>query len=873
MAEGRGQDAPDRQASSAARLQTLLNAALASHQTGDLATARARYSELLAVAPSHPDALHLLGICLHQSGDSDGALTLIERAIVASGGSAYFLSSRGSVEQQCGRFAEAVESYGRSLARQPGQAAVHSNRGVALKKLGRFTEALSDFDRAIALAPDLAEAHSNRASVLQALGEAEAALQSADHAIAADAALAEAHNNRAIALLSLGRPEAALTSTDTAIGLRGDFADAYSTRAAALIGLGRLEEAFASCARAVELDPGLADAFARAGHALSGLDRLTEARSCFDRAIELQPGLVDALTGRAAVSLIENDPAAALADYDRALAAGAIQPADHAHRGLALKLLGRLDEAAESLDRAIDLDPEDADALSYRAFVQLERKAYDAAVADASAALTLRPDFADALTNRGAALQALGQADAALADLDRAIVLEAGHAEAHYRRGMTLLGLQRFAEALPAFERAVALNPGNAEALSNMSVALTELDRPEEALVALERAIEIDPTSAEAVCNLGAVLQDLGRFDEALQSYDRALALKPDHAPSWYNKGVALHQALRLPEALVHYDQATSLKPGYGEAFWNKSLALLTLGDFEAGWPLYEWRFRKATGRTVHRDYGCPRWDGTAPLDGRTILLHGEQGFGDAIQFVRYAALVAARGGRVVLEVARPLRGLLSRAAGVSEVIEAGGALPHIDFHCPLMSLPLAFGTMLASIPSAPTYLSADADRMAVWADRLGARRGKRIGLAWSGNAGHVNDRNRSLPLSALLKHLPDGPDYVALQKELRPGDAELLAADGRVRFAGDDLSDFDDTAALTRLMDAVISVDTSVVHLAGALGVPTLVLLPFCPDWRWLTERSDSPWYPSLKLSRQASAGDWAVPLADIGRMIEALG
>ena len=300
------------------------------------------------------------------------------------------------------------------------------------------------------------------------------------------------------------------------------------------------------------------------------------------------------------------------------------------------------------------------------------------------------------------------------------------------------------------------------------------------------------------------------------------------------------------------------MRPGDARPHWNKALALLLAGDYAPGWALYEYRWKNDETKHHRRDFAHPLWLGDTPLAGKTILLHAEQGLGDTIQFCRYAKHVAELGARVILQVQPSLLPLLGSVEGVAQLVGEGKALPEFDLHCPLLSLPHALRASVDCIPSHVSYLTADAVRVGQWQQRLGPRQRPRVGLAWSGAAGHDNDRNRSIALAELLRHLPAGVDYISLQKDLRPADAAVIAGSA-LRHFGDDLRDFADTAALCELMDVVISVDTSVAHLAGALGRPTWVLLPHAPDWRWLLGTDRSPWYPTARLYRQGADGAWA--------------
>lgn len=415
-----------------------------------------------------------------------------------------------------------------------------------------------------------------------------------------------------------------------------------------------------------------------------------------------------------------------------------------------------------------------------------------------------------------------------------------------------------YARALDCADRAIALNRQFAEAYNNRGNALGRLGRHEEALQAFQSALALLPDDAEVLVNIANALRDLGRRDEALDMLDRALARDAAIPQAHVNRGNLLQDLGRHREALQSYDRALALDPGSVDAHWNRGLCSLLLGEFEAGWRDYEWRWRRGAVETQARVLAAPLWLGDAPLAGRTILLHGEQGLGDCIQFIRYAPQVVARGARVVVEVFAPLADLFRPVEGVAEVVVRGVALPPVDLQCPLMSLPLALGAFAPQGGAA--YLAAPPERLAAWTARLGPASGLRVGLVCSGSPTHRADRERSIPLATMLAALPEGPEYHLLQKEVAPGDRAALEG---VRVWGDQIADFRDTAALVELMDLTISVDTSVVHLAGALGRPARVLIPFDPDWRWGLSGETTAWYPSMQIRRQTTRGDWSQPLA----------
>jgi hypothetical protein len=347
---------------------------------------------------------------------------------------------------------------------------------------------------------------------------------------------------------------------------------------------------------------------------------------------------------------------------------------------------------------------------------------------------------------------------------------------------------------------------------------------------------------------------------EAVSSLERAIDLQPADAFAHYNRALVMQDLSRWDEAMASYDRAIASNPEFPDAQFNRALALLFHGDFARGWPGFESRWDSAERLSIGkpRNFQQPLWLGEQSIAGRRLLIYSEQGLGDTLQFCRYAALAAARGASVFLEVQPPLLELLASLEGVSQLIARGSALPPFDYQCPLMSLPLAFNTTLDTIPAPRQYLRSDAAKVAQWRTRLGERSRPRIGLVWSGNAQNAIDPRRSIRLADWVAHLPPAFHYFCLQKDVRDSDQSVLDSSQVIVSYDDDLLDFANTAALCECMDVVISVDTSLAHLSGALGRRTWLLLPRTPDWRWMRDREDSPWYPSMKLYRQKTAGDW---------------
>jgi tetratricopeptide (TPR) repeat protein len=525
---------------------------------------------------------------------------------------------------------------------------------------------------------------------------------------------------------------------------------------------------------------------------------------------------------------------------------------------LALHQQGRLDEAEKLYNRVLKADRNQFDALHLLGMLNHQRGKPGEAYRLLSAALKVHPRAPEALSNFAMILVALKRETEALASVDKALAIAPGHPDALNNRGNVLMTMKRPAEAVAAFDAVLKAQPRHPVALVNRGNALAAAGQPENAIADYDEALKLAPGNPLALYNRGNALRDLGRDGEAIDSYERALAAAPNHAGALRNRGLALAALNRHREAVGSFDRAIAIKPDDADAHFDAAMSLLTLGDYARGFAEYEWRWKRA-GMHAKPRFRTPSWLGATPLGSKTIMLHAEQGLGDTIQFSRYATALARGGTKVLLEVQPELKELLSQVEGVAGVHARGESLPPFDVHCPLMSLPLALKTTPQTIPSEISYLRADAARVAKWKPELDALASPRVAIVWSGRATHINDRNRSLTLAALepLLALPN-VRVVSLQREPREADAARLASEPRILQLGDRLTDFADTAAVLALCDLLISVDTSVLHLAGALGRPAWGLIPFQPDWRWGLAGNRTPWYPGLELFRQPEPGDW---------------
>lgn len=474
-------------------------------------------------------------------------------------------------------------------------------------------------------------------------------------------------------------------------------------------------------------------------------------------------------------------------------------------------------------------------------------------------ALLIDPDHADAHYELGNLLAHHGHFQAAADCYQHVLRLQPAHAEAHNNLGVMLAEQQQTAAAVPWYLKAIAIRPDYAEAYYNLGNAWKEQECLDEAAVRYRQTLELRPGFAGAHLNLGIVLARLGQLADAVTQYHEAMRLSPDGAEAHNNLGLALSHLGRHDEALGQYGRALQLRPLFADAHYNRALSWLTLGNFAQGWPEFEWRWRLA--ELPPRTFAQPRWDGS-PLTGRTILLYSEQGLGDTLQVIRYARLVQDLGGRVLVECQPALIPLLSGIAGIDRLIARGEPLPAFDVHYPLLSLGGLFAQSLGTIPADVPYLRADAERIERWRQELSSLSGFKIGIAWQGSPGYRWDRLRSFPLTcfAPLARLP-GLRLVSLQKGpgieqlTQPRDFDLIDLGAKLDNDG---GAFVDTAAALFSLDLVVTPDTALAHLAGALGRPVWVALALAPEWRWFLEREDSPWYPSMRLFRQSSLGDW---------------
>jgi Flp pilus assembly protein TadD len=531
---------------------------------------------------------------------------------------------------------------------------------------------------------------------------------------------------------------------------------------------------------------------------------------------------------------------------------------------------GRLRDAEKIYARVLKVAPNNFDALNLLGTVRAQQGHIGEAHRLFSAAVKANPLAPQGWSNLGQALHALKRNGEALECLDKARALAPDDVNILYQHANTLLSLDRPGDALAQFQAVLARAPQHVEARINCGLAQAALGSPEQALAEFDAALALAPGHPGASYNRGVALIKLGRYEEAVAANDVVIAVEAGHVNAWLNRGKALAQLNRYDEAIASYGEVLAIKKDHADAHFNQALALLTLGKYQRGFADYEWRWRR-TGMAPQKSRGKPLWLGEYPLARKTVLLHAEQGLGDTIQFARYVPMLAAAGAKVVLEVQPELKPLMARLDGGATVIARGEAPSQqnlaFDVHCPFGSLPLALKTEPAAVPAQIPYLSADGAHLAKWSAQIGALPQPRIAIAWSGNASHDNDRNRSIAFERLVPLFgKGGASFISVQRDLRSEDAAALVAESRVTHVGAELEDFSDTAAVLALCDLVIAVDTAAVHLAGAMGRPVWVLVPFAPDWRWTLQGETTPWYPTARLFRQTALEDWDGVIARVG-------
>ncbi|KXW56971.1 tetratricopeptide repeat protein [Ferrovum sp. PN-J185] len=609
------------------------------------------------------------------------------------------------------------------------------------------------------------------------------------------------------------------------LSINPNNAAAYNNLGVAYYAQKQFYNALNSYDKAITIKSNYFEAYDNRGNTLKDLKRLDEALASYDKAIELKPNYVEAIF----------------------------------HRANTLKLLNRLEEAIISYNKVIALQPDYIIAHYNCGNIFREIGRFEEALTYYAKTIEYKPDYADAYNNMGVVLSSLNCNEEALNNFNKAIELKPKNLDPYKNKGNLLINLNRLDEALAHYDEIIKLKPNRAELHNNRGVVLARLKRFKEAIIDYQKAINYKPNFSSAYNNLGTVYQDINREKEALHNFDKAIEFKRDYIDAYFNKGVLFHKNLIFDNALENYNNIINIKPNTIKANWNKSLLLLLYGYYLQGWELYEWRFQKDELKANY--YTFPKekinWKGKENINGKTILIYHEQGFGDTIQFCRYLPLVKELGANINFLVPSSLAPVIATLDCPMTVIIKGKPIPNFDAYCPLMSLPHVFKTTIETIPSKNPYLYSIKSKTKYWEDKNNNKRLK-VGLVWSGSKLNNNDIKRSIPFNRLTPLLKLPIEWHSLQKEYRESDIELLKQYPEIHQHQHELKDFSDTAALIESLDLIICVDTSVAHLAGAMGKPVWLMITYFPDFRWLLNRYDSPWYPTVRLFRQPKHDDW---------------
>ncbi|MCA9124463.1 MAG: tetratricopeptide repeat protein [Planctomycetaceae bacterium] len=656
----------------------------------------------------------------------------------------------------------------------------------------------------------------------------------------------------------------------------GDFAEAESLcrellrsapqthSAYRLLGLSALarnepKEAIKFVRSALELDPSSAEYHDLLGTAYRELGEFKEAVICYQNAIRLDSTRAGFHNNLGAALFDQGLLSDAIVCHERALELDSQLATAHYNLGNALQAQHQLGPAISCYERALQIDPNHGRAHANLGAARFAQNDLERAHRHYATALALLPCSPEIHNNLGSVKYHQGDQKAAISLYREAIRLQRDYADAIANLAESLHERGDFGSAIECYERLCDLTPDNAAAFNNLGVSLHYACRIEEAIASYEKAIVLNPGYAEAFNNLGRAFRDTNDLTRAELAYRKSVALNSDLVEAFAGLASVLDDAQRYDEAMVYFDHAVKMAPDNAEARFSRSLALLRQGDFNRGWREYEWRWQ--TKQLQTRKLPVELWQGD-PLLGRTVLIHAEQGLGDTIQFARYLPMVKERGGTVILACDERLRLLLKRVEGVDQIVSLGRPMPQFDVHAPLLSLPHLFHTSLLNIPGTKPYLTADDQLTVQWQKCLFEHRGFRVGVCWQGNSNHRRDVFRSIPrehFSSLLN--VDNVKLISLQYRSEPTLVDIPSSDRIIDLSKSlDVRSgpFMDTAAVIENLDLVISCDTAVAHLAGALGVPVWLALDHAADWRWMQGRTDSPWYPTMRLFRQESPGDW---------------
>lgn len=793
-----------------------------------------------------------------KAGEGRAALALMDAHLAHHPAHADGWHLKGVIGLQMGDFALAADSLRRAtaLANSPGY---FSNLALALKGLGDTDGALAAINHALALAPNMPEAHNNLGNMLIVLGKLPDAIAAYQNAVALRPTYQDALENLARAFRTVGQHTDAVSILQTVVQANPRSVAAHFELANAFKSLGDIDNAIAAYSTVIALAPNRHDAHNNLGAMLGAKRRVRDAIPSFEAAVRLKPDYIDAWINLVSAHRVTDDPTGAEDVFRQALIANPGNGVLLNALGLFFRDLGRASDAVEVLKGAASHDGTQQAELFHTLGTALKSEGkLDEAIDAYTQAITLRPDYADALNNLGIALKEKGDIPGAEKAYRTAIEANPDLVDSYNNLGVILKIQGKLEDAIEQYRKAITVRADYPEAYSNMGSALSALGRPAEALVELRRALALRPTFPEAFNNMGVTYMEQGKADEAFAAFAAALEVRPIYTEASSNMAVLLVGQGRIAEAYAYYDAALKTKPDFVDAHWNRSLAYLLEGRFDIGWDEYRWRWKRA--HAVRQHYPGPEWDGQESLEGKTLVMVHEQGLGDNLQFVRYVQKIRELGGRAVIHVPREIHSLVSTIGDELVVSEPEDTGPY-HFHIPMLCLARVLKTDLTSIPGGVPYLHPTPEAKARWQQHLAGLTGFKVGIVWRGRPEHKNDRIRSMTALQFCRFLGvPGLSVVNLQKDARQEELALMRRLIPNFFdAAPNLNDFMDTAAAIANLDLVICVDTSVAHAAGAIGAPVWTLLPHSPDWRWMLEREDTPWYPTMRLFRQPRTGDWA--------------
>jgi tetratricopeptide (TPR) repeat protein len=605
--------------------------------------------------------------------------------------------------------------------------------------------------------------------------------------------------------------------------------------------------------------------FNNRGSAYFEIKKMQEAFADYQMALKMQPEFTDAQYNLANLYSATHKHEEAITAYNKILQKDSLQIDALYNRGNTYKKIKKYQEALLDYQKVLHIDPNNMQALLNLGNTCIALENFDEALNAYEKILTVNPIHAEVVLARANALILHKKYELAIDAYKTYIQIKPDEKESYYGLGNALKDTLKFEEAIYCYKKAIEIDPEYFDALTNLANTLRRVKRFDEAALYYSRAVEANPNEPDAYSNLGNILHDLNRTDLAIDAYAQALVVAPNDVRANYNIGNIYKELNQFEEAIQQLDHVLTLNPDDEETLFAKGIMLLTLGKYREGFQLYEKRWERGSLIEKLRVYPQPFWNGTQSLEGKTILIYIEQGLGDTIQFCRLLYQLENKGAKVIFEVQKPLIGLMNQVPGVSQVISYKTEFTEFDYYCPLLSLPHYLTLELDNIPFAQGYLKPLQEYLNKWQLRLGPKTKPRVGLICSGNKMHENDQNRSILLFEIIPYLPQEFEYITLQKEMRDVDRQLIEKYPLFKSYGDELDHFEDTAALCELMDVVISVDTSVAHLSGAIGKKTWLLIPFSPDWRWMLDRKDTPWYQSMTIYRQESMKNWAPVFAKV--------